>query len=106
MDLGLLTWNTGADQSLGVLGDSLPDELFLQEGRCCSSEGVCQAVDEVEDVLTKLKRGPWARATGADVAEEGVAVVVERDIFPPRAVREVLHKGISGSCPCRRARSS
>ena len=40
--------------------------------------------DEVEDALTKLKRDPWARAAGADAAEEGVAVVVERGIFPPK----------------------
>ena len=44
---------------------------------------MCQAMDEVEDALTKLKRDPLARAAGADVAEEGVAVVVERDVFPP-----------------------
>ena len=37
---------------------------------------MCQAVDEVEDALTKLKRDPWARAASADVAEEGVAVVI------------------------------
>ena len=42
---------------------------------------MCQAVDEVEDTLTKLKRDPWARAAGADVAEEGVAVV-EGNVFP------------------------
>ena len=42
---------------------------------------MCQAVDEVEDALTKLKRDPWARAAGADVAEEGV---VEGDVFPPK----------------------
>ena len=34
MDLGLLTWNAGTDPSLGVLGDTVPDELLLQEGRC------------------------------------------------------------------------
>ena len=45
---------------------------------------MCQAMDEVEDALTKLKRDPWARAAGADVAEEGVAVVVEGDVFPPK----------------------
>ena len=33
MDLGLLTWNAGTDPSLGVLGDALPDEILLQEGR-------------------------------------------------------------------------
>ena len=37
---------------------------------------MCQAMDEVEDALKKLKRDPWARAASADVAEEGVAVVV------------------------------
>ena len=42
---------------------------------------MCQAVDEVEDALTKLKRDPWARAAGADVTEEGVAVVVEGWVF-------------------------
>ena len=34
MDFGLLTWNVGTDPSLGVLGDAVPDELLLQEGRC------------------------------------------------------------------------
>ena len=43
---------------------------------------MCQAVDEVEDVLTKLKRDPWVRAAGTDVAEEDVTVVVEGDVFP------------------------
>ena len=38
-------------------------------------------MDEVEDALTKLKRDPWARVAGADIAEEGVAVV-EGDVFP------------------------
>ena len=41
-------------------------------------------MDEVEDALTKLKRDPWARAAGADVAEEGGVVVVEGDVFPPK----------------------
>ena len=41
-------------------------------------------MDEVEDTLTKLKRDPWARAAGADIAEEGVAVVVEGNVFPPK----------------------
>ena len=45
---------------------------------------MCQAVDEVEDVMTKLKRDPWARVADADVGEEGVAVVVEGDVFPPK----------------------
>ena len=43
---------------------------------------MCQAVDEVEDASTKLKRDPWTRTTGADIAEEGVAVVVEGNVFP------------------------
>ena len=34
MDLGLLTWDAGTDKNLGVLGDAVPDELLLQEGRC------------------------------------------------------------------------
>ena len=41
-------------------------------------------MDKVEDVLTKLKRDPWARVAGADIAEEVVAVVVEGDVFPPK----------------------
>ena len=34
MDLGLLTWTAGTDPSLGVLGDTVPDELLLRESRC------------------------------------------------------------------------
>ena len=45
---------------------------------------MCQAVDEVEDALIKLKRDPWARADSAEVTEEGVAVVAEGDVFPPK----------------------
>ena len=43
---------------------------------------MCQAVYDVEDALTKLKRDPRARAAGADVTEEDV--VVEGDVFPPK----------------------
>ena len=63
-------------------------------------------MDEVENVLTKLKRDPWARAAGADVAEEGVALLLKGTSSHQRAVREVLQEGISGFCCCRRARSS
>ena len=45
---------------------------------------MCEAVDEVEDESTKLKRDPWTRMAGADVAGEGVAVVVEGNVFPPK----------------------
>ena len=45
---------------------------------------MCEAVDEAEDTSTKLKRDPWTRTAGADVAEEGVTVVVERNVFPPK----------------------
>ena len=46
---------------------------------------MCQAMDDVEDALTKLKSEPWVRAAGSDVADEGVAVVVEGDVFPLKA---------------------
>ena len=39
---------------------------------------------EVEDASTKLKRDPWTRTAGADVAEEGVTIVVEGNVFPPK----------------------
>ena len=45
---------------------------------------MCKAVDEVENSSTKLKRDPWTRTAGADVAEEGVAIVVEENVFPPK----------------------
>ena len=41
-------------------------------------------MDEVEGSLMKLKRDPWERVAGADVSEEGVAVVAEGDVFPPK----------------------
>ena len=43
-----------------------------------------EAVDEVENVSTKLKRDPWTKTAGADVAEESVAVVAEGNVFPPK----------------------
>ena len=46
---------------------------------------MCEAVDEVEDTSTKLKRDPWTRTAGADVTEEGVAIVVEGNVFPPKS---------------------
>ena len=45
---------------------------------------LASCVDKVDDALTKLKRDPWARAASPDVAEEGVTVVVEGDVFPPK----------------------
>ena len=41
-------------------------------------------MDEVEDASTKLKRDPWTKVACDDVAEEGVAVVVEGNVFPPK----------------------
>ena len=45
---------------------------------------MCEAMDKVEDASTKLKTDPWTRTAGADIAEEGVAVVVEGNIFPQK----------------------
>ena len=45
---------------------------------------MCEAVDEVENASTKLKRDTWTKTAGADVAEEGVDVVVEGNVLPPK----------------------
>ena len=41
-----------------------------------------EAMDDVEDASTELKRNPRPRTAGADVAEESGAAVVEGDVFP------------------------
>ena len=82
MDLGLLAWNAGTSPRLGVLRDAVPDELLLQEGSCRAGRRMSEAMDEVEDVPTKLERNSRTRMTGADVAEKSGAVVCEGNIFP------------------------
>ena len=82
VDLGLLTWNTGKNPSLGVLQDAVPDKLLLQEGHRRAGRSVREAMDEVEDVPTELKRNPNARTAGADVAKKSGATVVKGDVFP------------------------
>ena len=82
MDLGLLTWNAGTNPSLGVLRDAVPDKLLLQECRRRAGRRVSEAMDEVEDVSTELKRNPRARTAGADVAQKSGATVVEGDVVP------------------------
>ena len=60
----------------------MPDKLLLQEGRSGAGRRMSEAMDEVEDASTELKRNPRARTAGADVAEESGVTVVERDNFP------------------------
>ena len=68
--------------SLGVLQYSVEDELLLQEGRRRAGKRVSDAMDEVEDASTELKRNPRVRTAGADVAQKSGATVVEGDVFP------------------------
>ena len=82
VDLGLLTWNAGTSPSLGVLRNAVPDEVLLQEGHRRASRRVSEAMDEVEDMSTELKRNPRVRTAGADVVEKSGASVVEGDVFP------------------------
>ena len=77
VDLGLLTWNAGKSPGIGVLRDAVLDKLLFQEGRSRMGKRVSEAMDEVEDVSTELKRNPRARTAGADVAEKSGAIVVE-----------------------------
>ena len=81
VDLGLLTWNAGKSPSIGVLRDAVPDKLLFQEGRSKMGRRVSEAMDEVEDVSTELKRNPRSRTAGTDVAEKSGAIVVEGDVF-------------------------
>ena len=68
-DLGLLAGDAGGCPGFDIGSDVVPYILLFEELDCCSSGGMGESMDDVENGLPEGGRNPWSRIACARVTQ-------------------------------------
>ena len=68
-DLGLLAGDAGGCPGFDIGADGVPYVFLFEELDCCSSGGMGESMDDVENSLPEGGRNPWSRIACARVTQ-------------------------------------